>query len=316
MHAKVAVIVVSYNTKELLLECIASVFESTESRNVELVVVDNASTDGSYDALRQAYPDIAAIRNATNVGFGAACNQGINATNAPFILLLNSDARLTPQAYQIMSDHLEGEPRCGAAGCRLVGDSGREAINTRNFLNPFNHVLELAGARIGSGRLRRTHRARQQGNSVDCSVDWIDAACLMVRRTALDECGLFDERFFMYSEDEDLCFRLKNRGWLVCFCVAATAFHKGSASTRLYKKEMLSQFYLSQMLFLSKHHSRASTSLYTVLMRTMLVLKNWFLRDARRRESAREHLTALTEARIRYQCGKLMNRKSQIENRK
>ena len=301
MHAQVAVIVVSYNTRELLLDCIASVFESTKSRNVEVVVVDNASEDGSYEALRQAYPEVASIRNPINLGFGAACNQGINATNAKLILLLNSDARLTSQAYQTMSDYLEREPRCGAAGCRLVDQAGREAINTRNFLTPFNQALELAGARSGSSRLRRTHRAVLDQNSVDCSVDWIDAACLMVRRSALDECGLFDERFFMYSEDEDLCFRLRRSGWLVCFCAAGTAFHKGSASTRLFKKEMLRHFYLSQMLFLTKHHGRHSTSLYAVLMRTILVLKNWFLRDAHRRESAREHLNALTEARAEYQ---------------
>jgi GT2 family glycosyltransferase len=108
---------------------------------------------------------------------------------------------------------------------------------------------------------------------VDCSVDWIDGACLMLRRAALPEDGPFDERFFMYSEDEDLCWRLRKRGWLVCFCGTGTAFHKGAASSRLYRNEMLHHFYRSQLLFLTKHYGRHSTFFYTVLMKTILVLR-------------------------------------------
>jgi GT2 family glycosyltransferase len=104
MDPQVAVVVVSYNTKELLLECIASVFESTTSRTVELVIVDNASEDGSYEAVRKAYPGAATIQNERNLGFGAASNQGIHATNSKFILLLNSDARLTAQAFNLCAD--------------------------------------------------------------------------------------------------------------------------------------------------------------------------------------------------------------------
>ena len=296
MDLQVAVVVVSYNTKELLLECLTSVAESTQNKRIELVVVDNASEDGSYDAVRETFPDATAIRNATNLGFGAACNQGINATNSPFILLLNSDARLTAQAYQALFDCLNLEPRCAAAGCGLKDAAGIEKINTRNFLTPFNQVGELAGLKIGSRLLRRTRRPNLGRNLMDCAVDWIDGACLMLRRAALDECGVFDERFFMYSEDEDLCFRLRKQEWLVCFCGTASAYHVGAASTRRNRSDMLRQFYLSQMLFLRKHRSRRSAFLYAILMKIILILKHWFLRDARRRENASENLAALREA--------------------
>ena len=296
MDLQVSVVVVSYNTRELLLECVASVLESTQGRTIELVIVDNASEDGSYEAVCEAYPGATAIHNATNLGFGAACNQGINATTAKFVLLLNSDALLTAQAFQTLCDCLEQDQRCGAAGCRLIDARGAEVINTRHFLTPLNQALELAGVKIGSGRLRRTCRPKLDRNLVDCSVDWIDGACLMLRRAALTEAGLFDERFFMYSEDEDLCFRLRKRGWLVCFCGAGTAVHRGAASSRLHKIEMLRHFYLSQMLFLTKHRSRRSTVLYAVLMKTVLTLKRWFLRDTGRREAAAERLTALRKA--------------------
>lgn len=294
MDATVAVVVVSYNTKDLLLHCIESVFESTNGQEIEFVIVDNASEDGSYEAVKKAHPEVKAIKNAANRGFGAACNQGINATKAKFILLLNSDARLTAQAYEAMWNCLEEVHKRGAAGCRMVNGAGVEATNTRNFLTPLNQALELAGIRIGNGRFIRTRRADLVGNSIDCSVDWIDGACLMLRREALPEDGPFDERFFMYSEDEDLCFRLRKRGWLVCFCGGATVFHEGAASSRVNKKEMLLHFYLSQMLFLTKHRGKSSTMLYAVLMKTVLYLKRLFL--PYRRETAAEHLRALKDA--------------------
>jgi len=298
MDPQVAVVVVSYNTRDLLLECLASLVESTQGRSAHLVIVDNSSEDGSYEAVREAYPHATAIRNSTNLGFGAACNQGFKATDAPFILLLNSDARLTAQAFHALCYCLEQNERCGAAGCKLIDAAGAEVINTRNFLTPLNQAFELTGIEAGLGSLQRTRRPKLDRNLVDCSVDWIDGACLMLRRAALDEAGFFDERFFMYSEDEDLCFRLRKRGWLVCFCGAGTAVHHGAASTRLNKIDMLRHFYLSQMLFLLKHHGPFSAFLFAVAMRTVLVLKRLLLRDGSRREAAGEHLQALREASL------------------
>ena len=293
---QVAVVIVSYNTRKLLLECLGSVVEAAQDADIELVVVDNASDDGSYEAVRDAYPQVIAIRNPTNLGFGAACNQGIASTSAPHILLLNSDARLTGQAFQSLCNCLKKNERCGAAGCRLISESGVEVTNTRNFLTPLNQAFETAGIRFRSRRLRRSYEPSLDPNLVDCSVDWIDGACLMLRREALDEIGLFDEQFFMYSEDEDLCFRLEGRGWLVCYCGAGTVVHHGAASSERDKLDMLRQFYLSQMLFLSKHRGPGSSFFYSAAMSAVLVLKGLLLRDSNRRDRAREQLNALKEA--------------------
>ena len=298
MDPQVAIVVVSYNTRDLLLECLASVVGSTQGRSTQLVIVDNSSEDGSYEAIREAYPHATAIRNSTNLGFGAACNQGFKATDAPFILLLNSDARLTAQAFHALCDCLEQNERCGAAGCKLIDAAGAEIINTRNFLTPLNQAFELTGIEVGLGSLQRTRPPKLDRNLADCSVDWIDGACLMLRRAALDEAGFFDERFFMYSEDEDLCFRLRKRGWLVCFCGAGTAVHHGAASTRLNKIDMLRHFYLSQILFLLKHHGPFSAFLFAAVIRIVLVLKRLLLRVGSRREAASEHLQALREASL------------------
>jgi GT2 family glycosyltransferase len=294
MDLQVAIVVVSYNTRALLLECLASAFDSAQAPGVQVVVVDNASEDGSYETVRDAYPQAILIRNPTNLGFGVACNQGIKATRSRFVLLLNSDARLTAQAFRAMTECLAQDERCAAAGCRLIDAEGREGVNVRNFLTPLNQALELAGIKLGTGRLRRTRRLNVIHN--DCSVDWIAGACLMLRRAALDEAGLFDEQFFMYSEDEDLCIRLRKGGWLVCFCGGGTAVHHGSASSRLNRIEMLRQFYLSQMRFLAKHRGRRSSFFYEVLTKTVLVFKKWLQGDSHRRDNAEEQLNALKEA--------------------
>lgn len=295
---QVAVVVVSYNTRDLLVSCLASVIESTRAADVEIVVVDNASTDGSLQTVRETYPQVLTIANPANVGFGIACNQAIRATTAPLILLLNSDATITPECFQALQDAIAGNARCGAAGGRILNSAGAEIPNTRNFLTPLNQAAEQSGLMSWTNwkYLRRTHRPTLDQNQLDCSVDWIDGACLMLNRAALDEVGLFDEDFFMYSEDEDLCFRLRRHGWTICYSAAGTARHHGAASTSQNKFDMLRQFYSSQMLFLSKHHGNRSARLYATAMKTIMFLKSILTANTNRREMAREQLRALGEA--------------------
>ncbi len=297
---QVAVIVVSYNTRDLLINCLTSVIASTRPADVEIVVVDNASTDGSLEIVRQTYPQLTTIANPANLGFGVACNQAIGATTAPFILLLNSDATINPQSFQTLLETIIGHERCGGAGCRIVNADGVETPNTRNFLTPLNQAFEQSGVMGWTSwkYLRRTHRPTPDHNQTDCSVDWIDGACLMVRRDALDEVGLFDEEFFMYSEDEDLCLRLRQKGWTVCYSARATAHHHGAASASQNRADMLRHFYTSQMLFLSKHRGQRSARLYAIAMKTILFLKSALPRDRGRREIAREQLKALREASL------------------
>lgn len=297
---EVAVVVISHDTKDLLLECLASVFDSADADHIETVVVDNASTDGSYDAVCSSYHQVRAIRNEANRGFGAACNQAITATVAPFILLLNSDARLTPSAIEALLHCMRTDDLCGAAGCVVLRPDGATEVNTRNFLTPFNQAFEQAGAaaRTSSRRLRRSHLPVYDENLTDCTVDWIDGACLMLRRTALEQTGLFDERFFMYSEDEDLCFRLKSHGWSVCHSARGSVIHHGGASSAQNRLEMLRHFYVSQLRFLLKHRGRVSVLLYGATMKMVLLLKSWWwsLRSRERARELNDRLNALRSA--------------------
>lgn len=298
---EIAVVIVSYNTRELLLECLASVIESARQIPAEIITVDNDSKDGSAEAVRELYPDVKIIANRVNLGFGAACNQAIKASRAPFILLLNSDARVTTESLRILYNSVALNEGCGASGCRLVDDKGCKTVNTRNFLTPFNQALELTGITkyIGSRHLSRTYHPGAASKPADCSVDWIDGACLMLKREALDQIGLFDEQFFMYSEDEDLCMRLRKRGWSICYSDEATAVHYGGRSSVKNRCELLRQFYFSQMLFLYKHRSQVSVLLFAVAMIMVLAIKRAFRMIAANdgeRENMAERFKAFREA--------------------
>jgi GT2 family glycosyltransferase len=161
-----------------------------------------------------------------------------------------------------------------------------------------NQALAMASPARGgfARRFGRTHQPRVNAEGIDCSVDWVDGACLMLRRAALDEVGLFDERFFMYSEDEDLCYRLRQSGWLICYSAAGTATHRGAASSLRDRATMLEHFYRSQMLFLAQHKGRAARFTYKLAMRTVLMLKRLLHPAKARRAECRERLLALKGA--------------------
>lgn len=275
-----SVIVVSYNTRELLLDCVASAVESAAEIPVEVLVVDNGSSDGSAEAVQTAFPAVRLIINEVNLGFGAACNQGIRSTTAPQVLLLNSDARLNGEALARMMDCMASRPECGAAGCSLVDGGGRPSVSARHFLNPFNQALELL-APVGalSGRFfSRTARPRFDADRVDCSTDWLEASCLLLRRAALDETGLFDDRFFMYSEDEDLCYRLREKGWSICLVGAAECVHLGGGSSEPDREALLLHFYRSQIDFLLKHRGKVPALMFEAAMTASLMMKGWGLK--------------------------------------
>jgi GT2 family glycosyltransferase len=294
--AESAIVVVSYNTRALLLQCLASV--SRAAAGAELVVVDNASTDGSAEAVRAGFAGARLIANPTNVGFSAACNQAIAATSAPFVLLLNSDARLNRDAFEALLACMRDEPRSGAAGCRLVSAEGLPVTSTRRFLTPLNHAAEILGLTDGPRWLRRTQEPRLDEHLRDCGIDWIDGSCLLLRRGALEEVGGLDEGYFLYGEDEDLCFRLRARGWRVCYTGAGTAVHEQGRSSA-DRTERFARLYAGHLRFLTRHRGQPSAAAFVVALRIALALKRLgvgALADTERRQELSIRRAALAEA--------------------
>jgi N-acetylglucosaminyl-diphospho-decaprenol L-rhamnosyltransferase len=265
------VVIVNRNGQAFLPRCLDSL--RGRARAGRVIVVDNASTDGSAELVARDFPEVELVRAGDNLGFARANNLALARSRAPYVLLLNPDTVVLEGALDILLETLEGDPRAGACGPRLVREDGsfqvsfggrvsffREAIQ-KTLLNPYYAI------RLGS--MRRPRR-----------VGWVSGACLLARRAALDEAGGFDEKFFLYFEDIDLCRRLTRRGWKVLFVPRARVFHLGGAATRVFSPSRY-EYRRSQLLFYGKHASPLSRR----LLRTFLRLSFLFRRLTRGRKS-------------------------------
>ena len=267
---KVAVVIVSFNVKPLLHGCLQSVLEQSDE-NLEVVVVDNASTDCSTEMLAREFPHVQLIKNDRNRGFSQASNQGIRATSAPYVLSLNPDTILRPGALARLAGYLEEHSDVGAVGPKIVRPDGSlDLAARRSFPSP-----KVAFYRLSLlSRIFPRHRALSRYNlthkspDVEQDIDSGTAACLMFRRRALDQVGLYDEDFFMYGEDLDLCYRLKAGGWRIVYLPTAVVLHYKGQSSRQRSNAMIREFHRSMWIFFSKHYRRETSAPMSALIRS------------------------------------------------
>ncbi len=220
-------IIVNYDTVDFLRRSIKSVRRESIGLRAELIVVDNDSPDSSARMVEEEFPDVKLIANAVNVGFSAGTNQAIQAARGEFFLVLNADTVILPGALRTLVDFMDDHPDCGIAGPRLKYPDGRLQASCRTFYT----FKTLLFRRTLLGRLFPNHPAVKehlmQGWNHDSvrKIDWILGAAMMVRRRAVEQIGLMDERYFLYLEDVDWCFRMKQAGWAVYFCPDAEVTH-------------------------------------------------------------------------------------------
>jgi N-acetylglucosaminyl-diphospho-decaprenol L-rhamnosyltransferase len=245
-----AAVVVNYNAGDALVGCITSVL--AQDPRPELVVVDNASTDGSLDRLRRVHPDVRVVRSGGNLGYARAANLGIAATGAPLVAVLNPDTVLAPGVGKAMTDRFTTDLGLGAAGPRIHNSDGTVYPSARR-------VPTVADA-VGHGLLffvwrdnPFTRRYRETGADPARSrdVDWVSGAAIWLRRAALDAVGGWDERYFMYVEDVDLCWRLRRAGWGVAYEPAGTVEHLLGVSTASRPYRMIAEHHRSLLRFAS-----------------------------------------------------------------
>jgi len=254
---RLAVVVVSFEARETLLAGLLALREQA-SFPLELVVVDNASTDGSADAVRARHPEAVVLANGDNVGFARACNQGWRATRAPHVLFLNPDAEVTPGALETLVGLLESRPAVGAAGPRTRGSDGTIQVSTGPDLTP---PAEFRQRRLVLGVARREARALAEAEALHAREHepaWVSGSCLVARRTALEAVGGFDERFFLYEEDADLCRRLREAGWHVVFTPAAEVKHHLGRSMSKAPARARLEYHRSHLLYYRKHNGPLS----------------------------------------------------------
>ena len=221
-----SVILVCWNNLDYLEPCLNSLYDSNLHSQFDVVVVDNGSTDGSQDMLRDKFPDVRIIQNDHNVGLGKASNQGIEVTSGRYILLLNNDTIVNGTSLDRMVEFLDSNPNAGAVGGKLLNPDG----SVQSCYNDFPSLKEefLIATRLGEN-IWEGYPGKIKGDEIT-SVSWMGSACLMLRRSALDKVGLLDEEYFIYGDEADLQYRLKKDGWELFYLPDVTTIHYGGKS--------------------------------------------------------------------------------------
>lgn len=239
----VSVIIVSYNTCKLLQQCLESLFAAHTRHELEIFVVDNASADDSADMVARKFPQICLITNDTNLGFGAANNQAYARSTGSYVLLLNPDALLRDGSIDAPVEFLEEHEACGMVGGKIVNPDGELAPSARRFPNAWRNFLLLSGLsdRFPNTRFFAGADFKHFDHSTPLQVDWIPGTFTVYRRAMLENIGLFDERFFLYYEETDLCRRAAQAGYEVYFIPDAEVLHVGGACSKTRKDKSFDQ---------------------------------------------------------------------------
>jgi N-acetylglucosaminyl-diphospho-decaprenol L-rhamnosyltransferase len=266
-------IVVSWNVCDLLRRCLYSLLASAQTPpghraglDVEIVVVDNNSSDGSPEMVRTEFPQVRLIANDENRGFTAANNQGLLASHGRFLLLINPDTEVVGDALAVMVRYMEAHPRVGVLGPQLLYPDGSLQPSRRRFPTFATALVESTVVQEwwrDNRVLRHYYMADSpagEGDQVQ-QVDWLVGACLLVRREAYEQVGALDEGFFMYSEELDWCRRIKEAGWeIVYFPEAKVVHHEGKSSEQVVPARHI-HFQSSKVRYFKKHHGPAQGEL-------------------------------------------------------
>ncbi len=254
-----SVIVINLNGKRLLRDCLESLRQSAPRHRLDVIVVDNGSADGSPEMVRAEFPEARLIVNATNQGFTRANNQGIRIATGRYLLLLNNDTRVLPAAFSDALDFLDRNPEIGAAGLKLLNEDGSLQLSCRRFPSFSQAVFNrysLLTRLFPNNRFSRAYLMTDLHHDREQDVDWVSGACLLFRRDVLDAIGPLDERFFMYSEDVDFCYRVWEGGWRVTYLPFAQVYHLIGQDTKKVRYRLTIERHKSMYKFYKKHYSR------------------------------------------------------------
>ena len=264
-----SVAIPSWNTREFLDQCLRSVYETAKGFSFEVIVVDNASSDGSPEMVASKYPHVKLVRNRTNLGFAAACNIGFKHSTGRYFLILNSDTIVLPNAFAYLIQFMDEHPEAGAAGCRLLNRDGTLQRSCSKFPSVLTELFDALylSKLFPNSRIFGGYSMYYWDFDQIREVDFAGGSCLIVRRETIEEVGLLDEGFFMYTEEADWCYRMWQHGWKVYYYPYAQVIHLGGESSRQFGKDILLHLYASRNRFIRKHHGVVAAVLHrTVVM--------------------------------------------------
>ena len=255
---QLSIVIVNYNVKNLLKKCLESIFEYEKDTEFEVIVVDNNSNDHSQGMLKRDFPQVKLIENKRNSGFSKGCNQGIKESQGRYILLLNPDTELTPGGFKKMINFMNSKPEKGICGPKMTDQEGNLQFSCRSFpsyLTAISSSQSFLNRILPENLLSQKYLLKNQNHSQISEVDWISGSCLLAKREMLGKVGLLDERFYMYVEDVDLCYRAKMAGFSVFYFPMVVVIHHIGKSTQKKKLDMLVEHHRSMYYFYRKHQN-------------------------------------------------------------
>jgi GT2 family glycosyltransferase len=265
--SSLAIIIVTYNSSTEIGACLDSLVGHTAPFPTTITVVDNASRDGTAQLVRERWPSVQVIESPDNAGFSRGNNMGIRATSSDFVLLMNPDTVAPPGAIQTLVRGLAGHPDAAIAGARLLSDGGFPELSWGDPIGPWNELKRKTFSLLYERRIRRIVKKVDRLSRQAREVAWVSGACMVIRRADLEAVGLLDERYFMYTEDVDLCVAMAKRGRAVLYVAGAEVLHhrgrsagRNPATDRLYRK--------SQVAYYEKHLPRWASALRAYLKLT------------------------------------------------
>ncbi len=280
-----SIVTVNHNTRELLRVCLGSLYKENHNYPLwHIIVIDNASIDGSVEMVKHEFPAVELVRNDQNVGFAKANNQGIRASKGRYILLLNSDTEVTPGILHELIGYMDDHRDVGAATCLLkLADGSMDPACHRGFPTPWASLTYFFGLERlfpRSHLFGQYHQGYKPMNEIH-DVDCISGAFFLVRQEVVGQVGLMDEAFFMYGEDIDWCYRIREAGWRIVFYPLVSVIHKKHQSGLAQADDGLrsqtkKHFYDAMRLFYDKHYRHRYGTLISSLVLLGIKLRSYF----------------------------------------
>ncbi len=286
---EVSIVIVNYNTRDLLEACLTSIYRSQTGATFEVIVVDNNSSDGSLPMVQSCFKSVRVIVNNKNIGFAVACNQGIRIARGKYILLLNSDTEILSDTLFLLKRFLgtiRPELKIGIIGCKICNSDGTLQYSTGKFPSIWSTITDMFKPR---------HKRKYDLNGYDESheVDWVTGACMVIDRRLIHHAGLMDERYFMYYEEVDYCLKAKSMGWKVFYLSSVSIIHKNPLVYKRHKvgAKVMMEIRRSHLYYFRKNHNYFSFLFLSFATLTLLLVKFccsqvvfYFTKESRRRQ--------------------------------
>lgn len=251
-----SIIIVNYKTKNLLEQCLNSIYSENYHFSYEVSVVDNDSEDSSIEMVKKKFPQVKLIENRNNLGFAAANNQALRRSNARYLLLINPDTVVLPDSLSVMMEFMDEHPEAGIAGCKLLNPDYSLQYSCRKFSNSatfFLRGIHLDSIFPNNTILRKYMMFDWDHNEVR-EVEWVLGSCMMVRRKAIEQVGMLDENFFLYFEDQDWCYRMWKHSWKTYYVPQAQMIHYYQRRSAKQFLNVLTWTHIKSMLYFFKKH--------------------------------------------------------------